>query len=434
MYARRSLQYLLDELKDDISLEARTKLAGEMDRLDASALSYEWELALIYALSQVGDVTYEAEFKGGTRRPDISFASTSGSVCFVADVTTISDTGLEQENPVMRFSQALHKMKRKCGLKGSLHHRVEGDTHGPDYRNRKTRLKLPKISEMDPFLEQHVAPHFRRIAREKLTTAAFSINEPEFSVTYNEAQRYSGGSYPSYRAAQSLKRNPVYSALKSKREQLKNSGADAPLGVFLCDGGCALLSQFGRQHMQFSLDDVINEFFREYSSIAFVAALVFPPPRTEAFLGIVKEKRITGRIYTNPRAKNPITEALLSLVNRGLAALPVPVATPTEAIHWISQSAPNEGQTIGKLEYGGFMVKMSARKIQEVLAGKITPKELFADYTRPGERQFNPFERALNQGLTIAATNVIKVPDQDDDLIEIVFGLPDPAIRKFEVK
>jgi len=73
MFARRSLQRLLDELKGKVSLEGRTKLAFEMDRQDASALGYEWELVLIYALSRVGSVDYEASFSGGTRRPDISF-------------------------------------------------------------------------------------------------------------------------------------------------------------------------------------------------------------------------------------------------------------------------------------------------------------------------------------------------------------------------
>jgi hypothetical protein len=187
MFARRSIQRLLNELKGKVSLEGRKKLAFEMDRQNVSALGYEWELALVYALSQVGGVDYETELSGGTRRPDISFVSVDGSLRFVADVTTISDAGLDEQNPVRRFSQALHKLKSKSGLKGSLNHRVEGETDGPTYHNRKTKLKLPKISEMVRFLEQHVAPQFQRIAQEKVKTASFRIAEPgvDFTVTYN---------------------------------------------------------------------------------------------------------------------------------------------------------------------------------------------------------------------------------------------------------
>jgi hypothetical protein len=439
MFARRSIQRFLNELKGKVSLEGRTKLAFEVDRQNASALGYEWELALVYALSQVGSVDYEAELPSGTRRPDISFVSADGSLCFVADVTTISDAGLDEQNPVRRFSRALHRLKNKSGLKGSLNHRVEGQTDGPTYRDRKTRLKLPKISEMDRFLEQHVLPHFQFIVQQNLKVASFKIEAPgvEFTVTYNEDEPYGGMSYPAYTAAQSLKRNPVYTALKLKREQLKKSGADGPFGIFLCDGGCALLSRPGRQQMQVGLDDVVNEFFRQHSSIAFVAVLVFPPSRVQPFEGIIKERRITGQIYQNPRSICSIdVEALLSLINRGLASLPAPLATPLDALHWIARSAPHEGQTTGMFYQrgGGHMsVKMSARKVQELLAGKITAQELFAEYARPGERLDNPFERALNLGFTIEAVKMTKEPDQDDDLIEIAFGFPDPAISKLKV-
>jgi hypothetical protein len=189
--------------------------------------------------------------------------------------------------------------------------------------------------------------------------------------------------------------------------------------------------------MQVSLDDVVHEFFRQHSSIAFVGVLVFPPSSVHPFEGIVKERRITGQIYQNPRSATPIAlDVLLSLINRGLASLPAPTATPLEALHWISRSAPHQGQTTGMLVQrgGGHMsVKMSARKVHELLAGKITAQVLFAEYARPGERLDNPFERALNRGFTVEAIKITKEPDQDDDLIEIAFGFPDPAISKLKV-
>lgn len=243
-------------------------------------------------------------------------------------------------------------MMQKYGLNGSLNHRVAATTEGPTYRNRKTKLKLPKIAELDSFLARHAGPHFERIAREKLTRDTFAVNEPgvEFAVTYDENQRYGGSSYPAYTAIQSLTRNPVYLALKAKTGQLKKSGTTDPRGTFLCDGGCTLLSRPGRQQMQIGLDEVIWEFFRQNSSIAFVAVLVFPPSRVETFVGIVKELRLTGRIYSNPTATNAVPEeALLEVINAGLAKLPAPVATPRDAVNWIDRSRPREGKIIGGL-------------------------------------------------------------------------------------
>ncbi len=89
-----------------------------MDRKNSSALGYEWELALLYALAQVGDVAYEVESELGTRRPDLTFASMQTGIRFVADVTTVSDAGLEEENPMQRFSISLSKLKKRHGLTG----------------------------------------------------------------------------------------------------------------------------------------------------------------------------------------------------------------------------------------------------------------------------------------------------------------------------
>ncbi len=233
-------------------------------------------------------------------------------------------------------------------------------------------------------------------------------------------------------------RNPVYAALKSKAGQLKKSGSIDPLGIFICDGGCTLLSRPGRQQMQIGLDEVVGEFFRQNSSIAFVGVLVFPPTRAEAFTGVVKELRITGRIYVNPRATRQVPEGpLLELLNRGVAALPLPTATPRDALYWIARSKPHTGKTIGVLQVsGGIMgqsVKMSARKMQEILSGEITADQHFASYGRPGEPVDNPFTRARKAGLTIETIKVTKLADSDDDEVEVWFGLPDPAVARFKV-
>jgi hypothetical protein len=70
MFARRSLQRLLDELKETLSASACAKLAHELNRQNTSALGFEWELALLFSLSRVGSATYEAESNSEPSRPD----------------------------------------------------------------------------------------------------------------------------------------------------------------------------------------------------------------------------------------------------------------------------------------------------------------------------------------------------------------------------
>jgi len=85
-----------------------------------------------------------------------------------------------------------------------------------------------------------------------------------------------------------------------------------------------------------------------------------------------------------------------------LLSYPLP-GDARDAIYWIGRARDYESQTYTNIHYsGGFMsgyVKLSARKIQEVLAGRTTAQDVRAvGYLgRPFQ---NPFETALRQGLT----------------------------------
>lgn len=433
MFARRVLQTMLDHLAVHLPIEARGKLAHELNRQASSALGFEWETTLLFGFSHIGKIDYETPSSQGSR-PDIAFVERSEApIRFTADIATVSDDGLEDDNPAMRFSMAITRLRKKYQLPGSTHYTIKGEATGPHYRDRKMRLKLPPGHTIEKMLEKHVAPVFKRVQEEKLPTATIAINEPgvELTVRYDANQRYGGGSYPSYTAAYSLTRNPVYTSLKTKAKQLKKVGAADALGIFLCDGSCALLKNTHRHPEAVSVDQVIKEFFRQNSSVSFVVILVIPPASSAAFADIVNKLQITARVYVNSRAKNALNSAtLLALINRALSHLPRPSATPQDALYWIANADAHEGSPIHTLTQGGSMIKMSARKIQEVLAGRMTPEQFFRDYGPPGSPSENPFARMLKQGLTIQSANLTRVPEADDDLLEFRFS-PDAAIRKF---
>jgi len=436
MFARRVLQSMLDHLATHLPLEARKKLAHELNRQSSSALGFEWETALLFAFSHIGRVEYEAPSSEGSR-PDITFIEDSvTAVRFTADITTVSDDGLEDANPAMRFSLALSRLQQKYKLPGSTHFTIKGEATGPHFRDRKMRLKLPPGSKIEQMLKKHVGPMFRRIREEKRETDTIAINEPgvDVVITYNANRRYGGGSYPAYTAAYSLTRNPVHRALKAKIAQLKKSTPTGPLGIFLCDGGCALLKNTQNYAAAVSVNQVVGEFFRQNSSLGFIVILTFPPSPSVNFAGVVNETRITARVCTNQRAKIPLgEEQLLALINRALVHMPAAGATPHEALHWLANAQAHEGKQIGPMSHGGNLMsrnlKLSARKIQEMLAGRITPAQVFSEYARQDEEFENPFLSALNQGFTIESVKLTRIPTMDDDLLEFVFS-PDAAIRR----
>lgn len=76
-------------------------------------LAHEWVLVIFNAFSKVGRVIYEKDF-GGRTRPDIYFEATDDQQFnFVADITAISDKGLDGKNPYDALHVKLHKIIRE---------------------------------------------------------------------------------------------------------------------------------------------------------------------------------------------------------------------------------------------------------------------------------------------------------------------------------
>ena len=74
-------------------------------------------------------------------------------------------------------------------------------------------------------------------------------------------------------------------------------------------------------------------------------------------------------------------------------------------------------------------IRMSARTLQELLAGRL-PHKLFNErFNRPNE--VNIFERQLRMGCLLESTTIEKHPDEDSDEIVFRFGEPDPTAADF---
>jgi hypothetical protein len=167
MFTRRHLQAMLDRLAAYLPLEARRKLAHGHNQKSRSMLGFQWETALLFGFSHIGEIEYEAGAESGSR-PDISFTETSAAaIRFTADIATVSDESLEEQDPVTRLSLAIIRLRQKFKLTGSTHYAVKGKAEGPHYRDRKMRLLLPRSSEIEKMVQDRIAPLFRRIQRGK---------------------------------------------------------------------------------------------------------------------------------------------------------------------------------------------------------------------------------------------------------------------------
>jgi hypothetical protein len=116
------------------------------------------------------------------------------------------------------------------------------------------------------------------------------------------------------------------------------------------------------------------------------------------------------------------TSRLRAALADALARLPTPVLDPLNAYIQCREAGYRSGR-FGVYISMGNSVKISARTILELLAGRRTASEI---------NEF--FDRRLQQGRMLTGSRVDKSEDDsDDDWLTIEFGEPDPAISDFVV-
>jgi hypothetical protein len=148
------------------------------------------------------------------------------------------------------------------------------------------------------------------------------------------------------------------------------------------------------------------------------------------------------RFYAGPKYKQ-VTIDLERTLKRMADHLPFPESEPRNALYWLKGKTPD----IGRSNWGGMQVgsgqeitkvKISARALAELLAGKVDQREFFELHGFiPSElwptRGTNPFSIALQRGQLIHDVSIERSESEDDDWIAFEFKGPDPAIAPFKV-
>lgn len=440
IFARRSIQKFIDRLSGKLPQEAIGKLVQKLNRNDRQSLDFEWEVSLLFALEQIGTVEYEI-CHGGKSLPDVTFRLPGKrNVCFVAEVATVSDRGLEEENPVRMFEDFLHEKTRAFEIPGGFSYSVEGTPVGERYWDRKVKLAMPGRKKLRAFLEKHLTPRLREIKESGLEEADISINEESFriSITYRKGGTGFSGGHVSYTAAYSLHRNPVYTSLKGKARRLAQSDFGGCKGIFLCDGWCDLLDSQFSSSPSYGIGEIIGDFLRQNSSISFVVTLWVKQPYRGVFDG-PQHPRLHVKVFPNPTARFPLSNKTAQSLQKIPALLPKPVNEAVNAVYRIEAGRC----AIGETHYGGstlrdcndgISIRISSRALLDLLAGKIDPSKFTEDHwpapDYPGTGRNNPFVKAIDWGMMIETLSIERKEDEDDDWITFKLA-PDVALKPF---
>jgi hypothetical protein len=427
MFPRRTLQAILDELSEIISVAELKDIVGRLNS-PRDRLPMIWEVAVLCGLSRVGKIAYQAPLPSG-RKPDVTFSIPGTKVGFVADITTVSDAGYHKDNPVEAFSDDLLRIVGKFGLDPNhFYFHVEDQ---PVQEGQKIKLKLPKRGTNEAVLKKHVLPFLREIEVSGRTEHNLIINEPDVSVTvsYDRSGRFMGGGHRVYTQTRSIEQNPLWRRLEEKAGQVRNSGG-LLRGIIVCDGGCALLSGRMRELKSFSVDadDIIRKFFRKRTSVDFVYTITARDRGTS--LGA--KCTFLGQVWTrDPATKSP----LASVLQKMLEKLPAPIFDAHNTARRAQQTGLNVGprESFGISLSGGHIVSahMSNRVLLEILAGKHSPSEIDLLFQAGFP---NPFKRALAEGWLITDISIERADDKNDDRVTIKFGGPDAAVSPFRSK
>ena len=418
----------------------RGQLKNHVERLnqaDDSSLDAEWEVVLLNAFSKVGGVRHEPKFPG-PKKPDIHFISVSEPHQeFIADIATISDRGIEKQNPIQPLYQQMIDIVKKLGLRAnSFSMRAEGNSGEIFREGAKPRLKIPTHSkfEKDVFNEKFYG-FLDEISKSPNEQRGIGIknSDTDIAITYNPAQRFAGLSHLSFKQITSLIQNTVYNRLEEKVGKLTGAEYKAPLAVILCDGGCSYLGD--RHHPStYGIDDVIRYFLNQYPEISFVLTFF-----VEQHFGHGAYRKVIPQLYKGKFFPSIGTD-IVNCISKLVEVLPIAERNAVNAVNHLKSIRQNEGRDfIGGLEVSNSEIKISARVLLDLLAGRITQEDFFKAYKfgprrRRGVAIFQSLLSKLKQRKLITEINVEKTEDErDDDWLAIRFSEPDPAIFPFVV-
>ena len=435
IYQRRALQYRLDELRSALEGKIVDKLAERLNRPGNDRVAAMYEVVVLHGLSKCGTLQSEVALISG-RRPDIKFEQ--GSLRFTADVVTVSDDGLDHDNPYYELSKLIEEAKRKLNLPvGGL------DLCVRSKRDRtkggiRTVLLLPPRKHLRAFVQHRIVPKLREqiAAGKSVLRIAIYDEDVGLDITIDPTKSpYSSGSFGGYDIPKIKDRNPLFNALKAKARQLR--GADGITGVIVGDGDCVALTRRSANFDEVSTRQIVEEFFRQYSSIDFVSVLSVRETRSSwgPAPPLIRNNDVNVFVRDGCDARSP----LISLFCSAEKFFPKPAMMPVNG----ALRAREDNYELG--HHGGYTVsnskvRLSLREFTEIFAGLRTLQDNGARHVEAAHKfpqEPNPvqviFSRNLREGRLPVSIEIRKTDENDnDDWVDIRFGEKDPAITPLQ--
>jgi len=437
VFTRRSMQRMVDAVALWMPAAPLAELVGRLNRPRTNRLPQMWELAVLYGLGEVVEVTHELPLPYG--KPDFCLSVLDGgrSVPVVGDVTTLSDTALDAANGFERLTAEVHQQARKAGLQGGGFHVTVAHLEPGASGTSKVQLLIPTGPAFEQMVKRHIKPFARKVAVAPTETHLLEVDEggAKFSVRYSGPSQYSGGSHRSYDSVLSIENNVLFNRLNDKTKQLRGAPEGAVRVLIVCDGDCSLLGR-SQPVEGFSARRIAEAFLRGSQTIDLVFVITVLK-ESELGWGQRSRSELHWDLIAAPKRERPkhLTESTVDAVRhmfeQALGKLPKPVMMPNNALRRNLDSDWSASME-GGYTNGGNRIKVSARAVLQLLAGTQS-FERFATVHGWDEGKANFFKLRLDSGQLFSSVRIQSLEsDSDDDWLEFEFGPPDPAVSPFQ--
>ncbi len=433
IFARRSVQRRLDGLRKIIDKEAVDDLVHRLNIAGKDRTAAMWEVVILHALGNCGNLDHEVPLSDGSR-PDIFFDN--GAISFTADITSVSDEGLDEESPFSELFTLLVRAQTKLGLpSGGLnvrpYHKVIQTSRG-----KRRVLRLPHRKRLDQFVRNVVMPQLRSQLDDGISPLRVVVDDETagLEILIDPAGgEFSSGGFAAYSTPTIKDVNPLYKALKAKASQLRAAGGLT--GVIAADGDCAAFAddRIGRDTVP--MEKIAQEFLRQFSSVDFVLLLA-----VREGIGAQLPAHTVLRLHPKLVMRNGDERgrALASLFEKAIDDFPEPVNSSSNGALRAAEKGFDLGNH-GDYRMGSGKIRVSAREMMEVLAGLRTFDDggaLNVEAARKVSGPQSPITREflaeLSAGRLPVKVSVIRTGENDcDDWIEFEFKDKDAAISKF---
>lgn len=437
LFTRRRLQAMLNEIAmliDD--QKARDILVRlEKNKVD-QALPAEMELAILWALSKIGDLDIEPEWWGDQKRPDAYTEYLVAGEPAIVEITTPNDNmisgELAMDGVAVRIGEFASRLQK--GLGDCLYYRFaeeSGYEHGTYFRRRLAPVEYELSEDTRSRIERWILSGTTPGAKLRLVEPGLDV---EIERTIYRQTRWHNTWSTMPPETHSVSDNPLYQLLTRKLAQLKAARPGTNRFIFLGDAGSSLLNRIGTvgendpTQRRVSGRQILSHFVQA-NSHGVDSIVVIAPYRTLRLMG---QREIQWRVSVFNR---PGFEFDLGPLNSLVEHLPRPRFEGYQARSLFRQGAykPSaRGWSLGmniRGPIGGPMeVRISSRALIDLLAGRITAEQFRREVgERPGETNF--FKHWLDSGNTIqGAAFASGGIDEDDDHLVLTLG-DDPAAR-----